>query len=273
MIIDFHVHLAAREQLTPASAAFCDSFWGDRGDWDALLGAEAFDAYLAAEGVDRAVGLAELSPLTTGMSSNEYVLERFGASQRLLLFANLNPALTLHLDREMERLAGLGFRGVKLYPTYQHFYPNEARFYPLYEVCQGLGLPVMVHTGSSVFPGSKMKFGDPLHLDDVAADFPQLRVLMVHGGRGFWYDRAAFLAQLHEHLYVEIAGLPPRNLLTYFPDLERLHRKVVFGSDWPGNPGIRHNLEALAALPLSAPALAAIRGGNAVRILGLDEAV
>jgi len=270
MIIDFHVHLAAREHLNPAPAAFCDSFWAGRGDWDALLTAAGFDAYLASEGVDFAVGLPEVSPLVTGVTPNEYVWERFRDSERLLLFATLNPWLTHGLDREIERLAGLGFRGVKLYPTYQHFFPNDARLYPLYASCQDLGLPIMVHTGSSVFQGAKLKYGDPLHLDDVAADFPDLTLLMVHGGRGFWYDRAEFLAQLHPNLYLEVSGLPPKNLPAYFPNLERLHRKVIFGSDWPGNPGIRRNVAGIEALPLSPEAKEAILGGNAARILGLD---
>jgi len=270
MVIDFHVHLAAREHLNPTPAAFGDRFWSGRGDWDALLSAEGFDAYLEAEGVDYAVGLPELSPLVTGVTTNEYVRERFGGSKRLLLFANLNPWLTPRLDREIERLAGQGFRGVKLYPTYQHYYPNEARLYPLYASCQDLGLPVMVHTGSSVFRGAKIKYGDPVLLDDVAADFPDLVLLMVHGGRGLWYGAAEFLAQLHPNLYLEVSGLPPRNLLSYFPSLERIHRKVIFGSDWPGNPGIRGNVEAIRALPLSAEAKNAILGGNAARLLGLD---
>jgi predicted TIM-barrel fold metal-dependent hydrolase len=269
MVIDFHLHLAAREHMTPASAAFCDSFWKERGDWDRLLTPDGIDAYLASEGVDHAVGLAEVSPLTTGVTTNEYVWERFRSSKRLVLFANLNPSVTRLLDAEIRRLAGLGFRGVKLYPTYQHFYPNEARLYPLYAACQELGLPVMVHTGSSIFPGAKIKFGDPVHLDDVAVDFPELNLLLVHGGRGFWYDRAEFLAQLHPNVYLEVSGLPPKNLPAYFPNLERTHRKVVFGSDWPGNPGIRRNVDAVRALPLSAQAKEAIVGGNAARILGL----
>ena len=271
MIIDFHVHLAAREHLVPASRAFCDSFWRERGDWDALLTPDGIDSYLESEGVDYAVGLAEMSPLTTGVTTNEYVWERFRSSKRLLLFANPNPSATRRLDAEVRRLAALGFRGVKLYPTYQHFYPNDARLYPLYGACQELRLPVMVHTGSSIFPGAKIKYGDPVHLDDVAVDFPDLNVLLVHGGRGFWYDRAEFLAQLHPNVFLEVSGLPPKNLLNYFPNLERLHRKVVFGSDWPGNPGIRRNIEAVRALPLSTNAKEAILGGNAARLLGLER--
>ncbi|GAB4253711.1 amidohydrolase family protein [Deferrisoma sp.] len=271
MVIDFHVHLAAREHLEPPARAFCDSFWCERGDWDALLAPERFDRYLAAEGVDYAVGLPEVSPGVTGVTTNEYVLERFGGCRRLILFANVNPWVTRRLDREVRRLADLGFRGLKLYPTYQHFYPNARELYPLYGACQELGWPVMVHTGSSVFRGAKLKYGDPLHLDEVAVDFPELTLLMVHGGRGFWYDRAEFLAGLHPNLYLEISGLPPQKLLSYFPGLERIHRKVVFGSDWPGNPGIRANVEAIRQLPLSEAAKEAILGGNAARILGLEE--
>lgn len=271
MVIDFHVHLAAREHLNPDAEAFCDSFWGERGDWDGLLTPEAFDAYLASEGVDLAVGLAELSPVTTGVTTNEYVWERFRSARRLVLFANLNPFEVRRLDAEVRRLAGLGFRGVKLYPTYQHFHPNDARLYPLYAACQELGLPVMVHTGSSIFPGAKMKYGDPLFLDDVAVDFPELNLLIVHGGRGFWYDRAAFLTELHSNLYLEVSGLPPKNLLKYFPTLPKIAHKVIFGSDFPGNPGIKANMESIAELPLSREAVDGILGGNAARILHLDH--
>lgn len=76
--------------------------------------------------------------------------------------------------------------------------------------------------------------------------------------------------QLHPNLHLEVAGLPPQKLLQYFPNLERIHRKVVFGSDWPGNPGIGSNIAAIRALPLTDGAKDAILGGNAARILGLE---
>lgn len=270
-VIDFHVHLSPREKLLPEPLKFLDGFWSGRGDWNELLTAEKIDAYLEAEGVDLAVGLPEISPLVTGTITNEYIWENFRESERIILFANLNPSLTTELASEVRRLAGMGFKGIKLYPTYQHFYPNDKSLYPMYEVCEELGWPVMAHTGSSVFPGAKIKYGDPLLLDDVAVDFPGLNMLAVHGGRGFWYDRAAFLAQLHDNYYVEISGLPPLNLLKYFPDLERFGHKVVFGSDWPGNPGIRKNMDAVRNLPLSVETKEAILGGTAATILGLGN--
>ena len=69
-----------------------------------------------------------------------------------------------------------------------------------------------------MFPGARLKYGDPLYLDDVAVDFPELAICLSHGGRPFWYDRAFALARLHRNVYIDAAGLPPRKLLDYFPD-------------------------------------------------------
>jgi predicted TIM-barrel fold metal-dependent hydrolase len=103
----------------------------------------------------------------------------------------------------------------------------------------------------------------------VAVDFPELNLVMAHAGRGFWYDRAFFLAKLHANVYLEISGLPPSKLMTYFPELDRLTGKVIFGSDWPGMPWIRRNMEAIGKLPLSAEGVEKILGGNAARLLRL----
>jgi predicted TIM-barrel fold metal-dependent hydrolase len=230
----------------------------------------AFEELLAAEGVDYACVLAELSPVTTGICTNEQVHDFCRGRTRLLPFCDINPNLFTDLGDELRRKAEVdGFRGVKLYPTYQHYYLNDPRMYPLYQAAQELGIPVLIHTGSSVFKGSRLKYGDPLHLDDVAVDFPRLNLVMAHSGRGFWYDRAFFLSKLHPNVYMELSGLPPAKLLTYFPELARNTDKVIFGSDWPGMPSIRRNMEAIAALPLPAQGVENILGGTAARLLGL----
>jgi hypothetical protein len=244
-------------------------------DPEALAGSvltpEGVTRYLGENGVDYAVALAEISPITTGVLSNEAVVELCQEVDCLIPFCSINPFLVADLAGELERyVTDLGFRGLKLYPTYHHFYANSSRMYPLYAKAQELGIPVMIHTGSSIFRGARLKYGDPLYMDDVAVDFPELTLLMVHSGRGFWYDRAYFLARLHANMYMEIAGLPPQKLLNYFPELERVADKVIFGSDWPGMPHIGRNIEIIRGLPLREETKEKILGGNAARILGIS---
>jgi len=270
--IDFHVHMGVyafhnscvTEWMKKTHTAGYEEYirrYDDPG---------AFEELLAAEGVDHACILAELSHATTGLCTNEQVRTFCRGRPRLIPFCDLNPHLFGDLGEELRRKAGdEGFRGVKLYPSYQHYYPNDARMYPLYQAAEDLGVPVMFHIGSSVFRGTRMKYCDPLYIDDVAVDFPRLNLVMAHAGRGFWYDRAFFLAKLHENVYLEISGLPPSKLMTYFPELDRITDKVIFGSDWPGMPWIRRNMEAIRGLPLSAEGIENILGGNAARLLRL----
>lgn len=271
--IDFHVHLGLytyhqpwvtewMKQTHPAGYEEYIARYNDPG---------AFEELLSAEGVDYACVLAELSHVTTGVCTNEQVRAFCQGRSRLIPFCDVNPHLFTDLGDELRRkVEDEGFRGVKLYPTYQHYYLNDPRIYPLYQAAQELGIPVLIHTGSSVFKGSRLKYGDPLHLDDVAADFPRLNLVMAHSGRGFWYDRAFFLSKLHANVYMELSGLPPAKLMTYFPELARNTDKVIFGSDWPGMPRIRRNMDAISELPLPADGVENILGGNAARLLQLQ---
>lgn len=186
----------------------------------------------------------------------------------LLPFASINPYVHNRPAAELEYwVKERGFKGVKLYPTYQYFYPNDQMMYPMYAKAEELGIPVMLHTGSSVFDGARLKYGNPIYIDDIAVDFPNLNILMVHSGRGLWYDQAFFLAKLHKNVYMEIAGLPPNRLLTYFPELERNANKIIFGSDWPGLSSIAQNIEVIRQLPIAAETKDKILGINATKIL------
>ena len=273
LTIDFHMHAGLYHDLHPWVLEWIKTQLQDPEEYvQAVLTPEGIVSYLDQNGVDYAVALAELSPVTTGMMSNEGVIELCQGVDRLIPFCNVNPFLVADLAGELERyVTEMGFRGLKLYPTYQHFYANESRLYPLYAKAQELGIPVMLHTGSSIFKGARLKYGDPLYIDDVAVDFPDLTLLMVHSGRGFWYDRAYFLAKLHANVYMEISGLPPQRLLDYFPELERVADKVIFGSDWPGMPHIKRNIEMIRNLPLRGETKEKILGGNAARILGISS--
>lgn len=272
-VIDFHFHVTTAEEYSEWFRGWLRDYGG--GETVAhlrqvLSSPQEMLDYLDEQGVEYAVALAETNPLTTGISPNERVVEFCRASDRLIPFANINPYVTADLVSELRHCVNdLGCRGLKLYPTYQYFYVNDARLYPLYDEAQRLGVPIMVHTGSSVFRGARLKYGDPLHLDDVVVDFPELTIIMAHSGRGFWYDAAFFLAQLHRNVYMEITGLPPLKLPAYFPNLERNADKIIFGSDWPAVTDIKGNIAAIRSLPLSEESKAKILGGNAARLLRL----
>ena len=230
----------------------------------------AFEELLSSEGVDYACVLAELSHITTGVCTNEQVRDFCRGRSRLIPFCDVNPYIFTNLGDELRhKVEDEGFRGLKLYPTYQHYYLNDQRMYPLYQAAQELGIPVLIHTGSSIFKGSRIKYGNPLHLDDVAVDFPNLKLVMAHSGRGFWYEKAFFLSKMHANIYMEVAGLPPSKLLTYFPELARNTDKVIFGSDWPGMPNIGRNMDAISKLPIPAEGVENILGGNAAKLLRL----
>ena len=270
-VIDFHVHIGLKEHwhkwVHDYQQAACSEFYSR---YEEMINPEGFATYLKAHQIEKAVILPELSPATTGSVSNEFVLEFCHNHDIFIPFCTINPHLTSSPQRDFERYIQQGARGLKLYPSYNFFFPNEKRLYPVYAAAQEKKIPVLIHTGSSIFRGSKLKYADPIHLDDIASDFPSLTLVMAHSGRGFWYEKAFFLSRLHSNIYLEISGLPPKNLLEYFPDLEKNSKKFIYGSDWPGIKSISSNIKAIKKLPLSEGTLKKLFHDNAARILGLS---
>ena len=270
--IDFHIHIGLKEHWHDWVHDYQKSSQSEfYKRYEELIVPEKFAKYLKSHDIAKAVILPDICPITTGIVSNEYVLEFCEGHDVYVPFCTVNPSLVTHPELEARKYTQLGAKGIKLYPSYNHFYPNDKRMYPLYSLAQEERLPVLVHTGSSVFKGSKIKYADPIHLDDVAADFPDLVLLMAHGGRGIWYERAFFLSRLHPHLYLEISGLPPKNLLIYFPDMENHIDKFIYGSDWPAIKTISANIEAIKNIPLAGDSIKKILYANAAKILGLEK--
>jgi len=274
-IVDIHIHPPIGGQVPAGYADYIRERYPEGPEW---LGREfgrpeQIVAHLDQNGVDYAMLLAQTVPITSELLTNEHLADFCHGQPRLIPCATVNPYLERDPAGTLERLVvERGFRALKLYPTYGYYYPNDRMLYPVYAAAQRLRIPVLFHTGSSVFPGSRLKYGDPLYLDDVAVDFPDLAILQSHGGRPIWYAHAAALARFHPNVYIDVSGLPPRKLPEYFPDLRRIAAKLVFGSDWPGPPGtVRGNVEAIRALGLPEEVTAAILGGTAARLLGLDE--
>lgn len=275
-VIDFHTHPYLTHDLAPATVAFIDRISPAVREHGQRLADPVFaKERLEAQGVLRAVLLAEHCPRTSGNVRTETVIEWSRRTDGFFLpFASVDPNTDdAPADLLKAYLDTAEIRGLKLYPSYQLFYPNERRVYPIYELCQERRIPVLLHIGSSVIPGTRLKYCDPIYLDDLAVDFPELVVVMAHGGRGFWYDACAFLAAHHANFYIDLTGLVPRKLLDHFPALERLANKVVFGSDWPAMPrSVAANVQAIRELGLSSEALDMIFHRNATSLLRLPGA-
>jgi predicted TIM-barrel fold metal-dependent hydrolase len=235
---------------------------------------ERFGALLEREGVDCAILLAEYSPRVTGIQSIEdMVAVAQHDPARIRVAANVNPHLHYPVAAEVERQLELGAVALKIHPVHGGFAPNERELYPAYALCQERSVPVIFHCGTSNFDGAVNRFADPVYVEDVAKDFPELTIVLAHGGRGWWYDAAAFLALMRERIWIELSGLPPKKLPEYYArhDLDRLGRKFIFGTDWPGVPGIRANAEAVAALGFADDVLLGILAGNARSVYRLGE--
>ena len=187
------------------------------------------------------------------------------------LVANVNPHLHYPVEEELARQLDLGAVACKVHPVHGGFPANDRAMYPAYALCQEAGIPLVVHCGTSTFPGSMNAYADPILLDDVLRDFRSLDVVLAHGGRGWWYDAAAFLALSHERVWIELSGLPPSRLRDYYArqSWSRLTRKMIFGTDWPGVPGIARNARAVAALCPSDEVAGLVLAGNAARVYNL----
>lgn len=275
-LIDVHVHAARRSSLkvaTPAwSAGFSTAGFDEVYNADGTVNPGLFDAYFAGEGADLVLLMSEYSPRVTGLQAIEDLVPIVeGNPDRFRLIANLNPHYHHPLPEELERQLALGAVALKIHPVHGGFPPTEASLYPVYSRCQELGLPVVFHSGTSVFPGAINRFADPALVDEVIQAFPDLIVVLAHGGRGWWYEAAAFLALAREQVWIELSGLPPSKLLEYFarPGFDRLAPKCIFGSDWPGVPGVAANARALTKLGLGDDVLERILYRNALEVYRL----
>jgi predicted TIM-barrel fold metal-dependent hydrolase len=269
-----HAHLVWCDEVSPSYLQLLHGAVGKEA-YEAMLrryeSPEAFVALLKESGVSHAVILAEHSPLTTGYSWNSAVEDFCAGHPELIPFCTVNPYLDPDpADMVADLCVNHGFKGLKLYPTYNHFYMNEARLYPVYETAQALGIPVTFHTGLAVFRNSRLKYGNPVDIDDVAMDFPDLALVLAHGGRGPWYVEAMAMTRLHKNVYIDISGIPVRKLLGHFPEADRFSHKFLFGTDWP-EVAITDSIAKLQSIGLSETALRNILGLNAARLLGIEQ--
>ena len=106
-------------------------------------------------------------------------------------------------------------------------------------------------------------------VDEVAADFPQLQVICAHSGRGFWTDQVYSLTRMRRNVWMELSGIPPKRVLQYFPEIERVADRVIWGSDWPSSPAPSLLISQMRELPLPADVMGAILWSNAEQLFKL----
>ena len=276
-VIDIHMHIQPWKQFKPEALALMQR---DPQHFQFMTrlcdDPHAFLEYLDQEGVQVAGLVNYVAPQVMGFQDSvcEFVVEYCKADpKRLIPIGSLHPQFSPNVSRRMDQLARMGIRILKIHPPHQCIYPNAHRsgdqnLQTIYEKAQEYGIPVMIHTGTSIFPGARNVYADPIYVDDVAVDFPRLQILLAHGGRPLWMETAFFLVRRHPNVYLDVSGIPPKSLLKYFPRLEEIAAKTLFGTDWPGPgvPDIKQNLEQFRALPLAPAAQEQILSQTALTI-------
>ena len=192
-------------------------------------------------------------------------------------FASIHPARPNAVEEARRLIDEHGVKGFKFHPNVQAFFPNDRIAYPLYEVIAEAGLPALFHTGhsgiGSGLPGGggiRLKYSNPIHVDDVAADFPSLKIVLAHPSFP-WQDEALSMAMHKPEIYIDLSGWSPK----YFPPQlvhyanTLLKHQVLFGSDFPMIKPDRW-LRDFEQLPIDDEVRPLILKENAARLLGLE---
>ena len=192
-------------------------------------------------------------------------------------FGSVDPLKGDRAVEELDRIAELGLKGVKLHPSVQAFSPDDERYWPLYERCDELGLVMLFHTGTSGIgagqpggQGIRLDYARPIRLDAAAASFPDLKIIAAHFGYP-WHLELMAMALHKTNIYIDISGWAPR----YIPaevmrDMKgRLQDQFLFGSDYPFiDP--KRCLEELGGLEIPEAVLQKVLLGNGMRLLGIS---
>lgn len=277
-VTDVHVHIQPWNQVKPAVRETMRR--GKEQHFDFLM-AMMEDPKILLDIMDKSgiwrVGMVNYpSPDLMGftMETNTFAARYAEAApDRLLPYGGVHPRFQADITGHVDDLLEMGIRCLKIHPSHQLFPANAytmglETLAGIYRRCEERGLPVMIHTGTSIFPGARNKFGRPMELDDVAVDFPDLLIIMAHGGRPLWMDEAFFVLRRHKNVHLDVSGIPPLKLLEYFPRLSEVAERVLWGTDWP-SPGVKDlkvNLDQFMMLELTKAEKDAITRTNPLRV-------
>jgi predicted TIM-barrel fold metal-dependent hydrolase len=276
-IIDIHVHIIPHDRMKPDALELITR---GRTDFDQVEhychNPKDFLRYLDSINVERAGLINYVAPEIIGFAPdvNDWIANYCKIDpHRLIAFGGVHPGSVPDAGAEVDRITKLGIRAIKIHPSHQALSPNayisgNRELAAIYDRAQSNRLPIMIHTGTSIFPGARNVHAQPMLCDDIGVDYPDLVVILAHGGRPLWMNEAFFLVRRHRNMFMDVSSIPPQKLLEYFPRLEEIADKVLWGTDWP-SPGVsemRINVEKFNALPISGAAKRKILYDNAVRL-------
>lgn len=184
--------------------------------------------------IERSVLFAVDAPIIT--ASNEFVAEMIAASpDRFIGFASVNPNLNNAPDILYHAIHTLGLKGLKLHPPLQNFMPNDRKVWPVYEMASNLAIPVVFHVGTTPFGNLvKLKHADPILMDDIANDFPNLKIILTHLGT-LWHNESFMITEKHPNVYIDTAAYPYEitDILKERLIMRIGEEKFIFGTDFP----------------------------------------
>ena len=245
--IDVHVHTErSRSGHDPMPAELREAaarYFGNAFTGEALPTIDDVAAYYRERGLAAVVFTVdwELESGRAPIPNEEIAAGARENADVLIPFASVDPARHDAAERARRLIDEHGVRGFKFHPNLQQFFPNDRTAYPLYEVIAAAGLPALFHSGHSGIgtglPGGgglHLKYSNPLCLDDVAADLPDLKIVLAHPSFP-WQDEAISVCLHKANVWIDLSGWSPK----YFPPQliqyanTQLREKVLFGSDFP----------------------------------------
>jgi predicted TIM-barrel fold metal-dependent hydrolase len=236
--IDTHVHFHAESAGNAADEAARKYF----GYTDATLSPREIAAYYRSRKIGCVVFSVDERITGRPQVPNDEVLALAEENADIMIaFSSVDPTRGADAVAEARRLIKAGTRGFKLHPPVQQFHPNDRAVYPFYEVINEARLPVIFHTGHSGIgtgmPGGggiRLKYGNPMDIDDVAVDFPDMPIVLAHPSFP-WQDEALSICLHKPQVFIDLSGWSPKyfppSLIQYANTL--LRQKMLFGSDFP----------------------------------------
>ena len=262
-VFDAHIHVGPYDQMKERARRV---MMGGRDDIELLetirSSADELVKAMDAQGIARAALVNSVAPEVTGITDlvNPWIARYVeGHRDRLVPVGGIHPRHSRDVASDMKRLLDVYRLGaIKMHPPHMELAANAYRtdcpsLADVYRLAGEAKRPVLIHTGTSIFPGARNVYADPMACDDVAVDFPETTIVLCHAGRPLWYETAFFLVRRHSNVLLDISSIPPRRLLDVLPRLPEVADRVLWGTDWPskGVRSMRHSVEEFLSLPLS----------------------